>query len=193
VVIEGRQDVWLLPGRSGRSVKLGPPPDDTDEAVGLYRNYYAPLMGFVTRLTGGDRHWAEDVVQETLLRAWRQRDQWRADTASLMPWLGTIARRIVIDDRRRRAARPTEVDASAFPEQTEPDRSEHVADGLLAAEAMRSLSDAHREVLVHTVLRDRTVNQAAQELGLPVGTVKSRVYYALRALRAALDEIGVPP
>jgi RNA polymerase sigma-70 factor, ECF subfamily len=192
--------VWLLTGRSGRSVPLGPRtnarPDDTDDAVALYREYYAPLMGFVTRLTGADRHWAEDVVQETLLRAWRQRDRWQGGTGSLMPWLATTARRIVIDHRRRRAARPTEVGGVdqvgvGGIEPVEPDRSERVADGLLAAEAMRSLSAAHREVLMHTVLRDRTVNQAAQELGLPVGTVKSRVYYATRALRAALEEIGV--
>lgn len=189
--------MWLLTGRSGR---LGPRPGgrpaETDDAVALYREYYAPLMGFVNRLTGGDRHWAEDVVQETLLRAWRVRHRWQGGSGSLMPWLGTTARRIVIDHRRRRAARPTEVGlveraGAGAVEPAEPDRSEHVADGLLAAEAMRSLSAAHREVLVQTVLRDRTVNEAARELGLPVGTVKSRVYYATRALRAALEEIGV--
>jgi RNA polymerase sigma-70 factor (ECF subfamily) len=192
--------VWLLTGRSSRSAQLGSRPDDrpndTDDAVALYREYYAPLMGFVTRLTAGDRHWAEDVVQETLLRAWRRRDRWQGGASSLMPWLATTARRIVIDHRRRRAARPAEVGGidqigARGVEPAEPDRSEHVAVGLLAAEAMRSLSDAHREVLEQTVLRDRTVNEAARELGLPVGTVKSRVYYATRALRAALEEIGV--
>jgi len=56
---------------------------------------------------------------------------------------------------------------------------------------MQALSPAHREVLNETILGDRTVNQAAEVLGIPVGTVKSRVYYALRALRLVLDERGV--
>jgi len=63
---------------------------------------------------------------------------------------------------------------------------------MVVTEALRTLSPAHREVLTETVLRDRTVNDAAEVLGIPVGTVKSRVFYALKALRLVLAERGVP-
>jgi RNA polymerase sigma-70 factor (ECF subfamily) len=72
-----------------------------------------------------------------------------------------------------------------------PDTSEELLRKMLVAEALRSLSAAHREVLNETILRDRTVNEAAEVLGIPVGTVKSRVYYALKALRLVLAERGV--
>src|SRR4051812_3433225 len=70
----------------------------------LYHAYHRPLLSFVLRLVGGDRSWAEDVVQETMIRAWNSIDRLDVDGDSLMPWLATVARRIVIDDRRRRAA-----------------------------------------------------------------------------------------
>src|SRR5262245_19338781 len=78
----------------------------------VYGKYADPLLGVAMKLTGGDRHWAEDVVQETLLRAWRHADVLRAtgESRSLMPWLATVARRIVINDWRGRGVRPKEVD-----------------------------------------------------------------------------------
>ena len=83
-------------------------PDDEVVVSTLYREYHRPLLAFVIRLTAGDRQWAEDVVQETMIRAWRSSEQLDPDSASLMPWLATVARRIVIDDRRRKEARPPE-------------------------------------------------------------------------------------
>ncbi|MBW8486272.1 sigma-70 family RNA polymerase sigma factor [Actinomadura parmotrematis] len=158
---------------------------------GLYRRYHRPLLAFVLRLTGGDRPWAEDVVQETMIRAWRGADRLDADAASLMPWLATVARRVVIDDRRRRSARPAEVGGGPVERAAAEDRFDGVLGRVVVADALRALSPAHRRVLVETVLRDRTVDQAAAVLGVPVGTVKSRVYYALRAMRVALEERGV--
>ncbi|MBC6460954.1 sigma factor-like helix-turn-helix DNA-binding protein, partial [Actinomadura sp. HBU206391] len=64
---------------------------------------------------------------------------------------------------------------------------------VVVSEALKALTPAHREILTETVLQDRTVNEAAQRLGIPIGTAKSRVYYALRALRVALEERGVTP
>jgi RNA polymerase sigma-70 factor, ECF subfamily len=164
--------------------------DDDQIVAELYREYHRPLLSFVIKQVGGDRQWAEDVVQETMIRAWRSADQLDGESGSLMPWLATVARRVVIDDRRRKAARPPEAGEAAL-------ESLHIADGMedllrtvVVTEALKALSPAHREVLNETILRDRSVNEAAEVLGVPVGTVKSRTYYALRALKVALEERG---
>jgi RNA polymerase sigma-70 factor (ECF subfamily) len=141
--------------------------------------------------TGGDRQWAEDVVQETLLRAWRNADKLDFSRASLRPWLFTVARRIVIDGRRSRSARPREVDAALLELLPAADEIDRSLSALMITEALDSLTPAHREVLTELYFRGRTVSGAAQALGVPPGTVKSRVYYALRAIRLALEERGV--
>jgi RNA polymerase sigma factor (sigma-70 family) len=150
-------------------------------------------MTFVLRLTGGDKQHAEDVVQETMIRAWREARRLDLNEASLMPWLTTVAKRIVIDDHRRKQARPAEAGDEMLPHLPAPDETTATLQRLMVIEALKELSHAHREVLNETILRDRTVNQAAEALGLPVGTVKSRVYYALRALQVILAERGVLP
>jgi RNA polymerase sigma-70 factor, ECF subfamily len=157
----------------------------------MYRQYRAPLMSYVLRLTAGDRQHAEDVVQETMVRAWRQGGKLDLTEPSLMPWLATVARRIVIDDKRRKSVRPTETGDDMLENAPVADTTDDLLRKVVMAEALQLLSPAHREVLNETILRDRTVNEAAEVLGVPVGTVKSRVYYALRALRVVLAERGV--
>ncbi|MFC4905902.1 sigma-70 family RNA polymerase sigma factor [Actinomadura gamaensis] len=171
----------------------GPPPDGDELVTALYREYHRPLLAFVLRLTGGDRGWAEDVVQETMVRAWRSAAGLDPAAESLMPWLATVARRIVIDHRRSRDVRPPEVGDGPLENLPATDEVDGLLRKVMVAEALNSLSPAHRQILTETVLRDRTVNQAADSLGIPVGTAKSRVYYALRALRVALEERGVTP
>lgn len=158
----------------------------------LYAEHAGPLLAFVMRLTGGDRQRAEDIVQETLLRAWRNAHRLGVQgQGSLRPWLVTVARRIAIDEHRSVQARPAETydrDLTAF---AEADSTDRVLRTMTVADALRTLSQSHREILVATYFRGRTVPEAAEELGLPLGTAKSRVYYALRALRTALQERGV--
>lgn len=188
-----------FPGFRGRTKKRGlvpslRPATDTDDELAiaeLYREYHRPLLSLVARQTGGDRQWAEDVVQETMIRAWRSLDQLDPDAGSLLPWLATVARRIVIDDRRRKGARPAEAGEGALETLQSADGMEELLRTVVVTEALKALTPAHREVLNETILRDRTVNEAAEVLGVPVGTVKSRVYYAIRALRVVLEEKGV--
>jgi len=167
----------------------------SDDAVltALYRQYRGPLLLFVTRLTAGDRQHAEDIVQETMVRAWREARRLDPSGPSLMPWLATVARRIVIDEHRRKSTRPPEIGDAEVVDRAPAaaDETEHLLRKMLVTEALQALSVAHREVLNETILRDHTVNEAAESLGIPVGTVKSRVYYALKALRVALTERGV--
>jgi RNA polymerase sigma-70 factor (ECF subfamily) len=167
----------------------------TDDAVvvALYQAYWDPLMTFVLRLTSGNRQQAEDVVQETMVRAWREAGRLDLSGPSLMPWLATVARRIVIDEHRRKQARPAESGEGVVTDMPVDDDTSATILRVAVAEAMRELSPSHRQILNETILRDRSVNQAAEALGIPVGTVKSRVYYAMRALQVILAERGLLP
>jgi RNA polymerase sigma-70 factor (ECF subfamily) len=154
----------------------------------LYAEHAAPLLAYVQRLVGGDRFHAEDVVQETFLRAWRNAGT--LNGAAARPWLFTVARRLVIDGYRQR--RPAPVGAGPLaPGVAAPDDLEQALLSWDVTEAFRTLSDDHRAVLLEVHYRDRSIAEAARVLGVPEGTVKSRTYYALHALRLALEERGV--
>jgi RNA polymerase sigma-70 factor (ECF subfamily) len=157
----------------------------------LYAEYAGPLLSFALRLTGGDRHWAEDVVQETLLRAWRSTGKLSEREGSLRPWLSTVARRIVIDAHRSRCARPEELTSDQIETTAIHDDTDRILDSVTIAEAFQTLSQPHREALTEVYYRQCSIPEAAEALGIPLGTAKSRVYYALRALREALAERGV--
>src|SRR5437868_11919485 len=118
--------------------------DDERIVADLYRDYHRPLLSFVLRLTGGDRHWAEDVVQETMIRAWRSAHQLDENAASLLPWLATVARRIVIDDQRRKNARPQEAGEGPLENLRVPDGLEDLLRSVVVSEALLALSPARR-------------------------------------------------
>jgi RNA polymerase sigma-70 factor (ECF subfamily) len=167
-------------------------PSREDELIReLYAEYAGPVLSYALRLTAGDRQLAEDVVQETLLRAWRSIDKLRESEGSLRPWLCTVAKRIIIDGHRSRQSRPEEVTTDQIETLATRDESDRVLDSVTVREAFTTLSQAHREVLVEIYYRQRSVPEVAKLLGIPLGTAKSRVYYALRALREALAERGV--
>lgn len=164
--------------------------DDDRLLRALWDEHAAPLLAYAMRLTG-DRGRAEDVVQETLLKAWRNRDRIDTSRESLRPWLLTIAHRVAIDAHRARQARPPEVGDEALLAVAVDDDIDRALETWLIAEALASLTPPHREVLVETYYRGRSTAEAANVLRIPQGTVKSRTFYALRALRLALEERGV--
>ena len=155
----------------------------------LHDEHAHVLWAYVVNLTGGDRARAQDVVQETLLRAWRNPKVLDQSQGSARGWLFTVARRIVIDEWRAARSRP-ELVTDVVPEQAVPDEAELTADRHVVAAALRTLSLEHREVLLECYFRGSSVAEAATRLGVPPGTIKSRTHYALRALRLALEEMG---
>jgi RNA polymerase sigma-70 factor (ECF subfamily) len=159
----------------------------------LYDAHASVLLRYALRLTGGDRARAEDVVQETLVRAWRNLDRLDDAVAPVRPWLFTVAQRVAIDAHRARSARPREVGDAVLAAVPGLDEVDAMLDRVVVTEALDSLSREHRAVLVETYYRGRSVAEAARVLGVPAGTVKSRCYYALRALKLALAERGVSP
>lgn len=161
--------------------------DETDGWLGRHR---APLVGFVLPLVNGDLQAAEDVVQETMLRGWQHSTELEREKAG--SWLHAVARNIAISAyHRRRRTRPQEVplEENALPDAD--DGVDRMSDAWLLGAALNSLDPAHRAVITELFYHRRTVAEVAKMLGIPEGTVRSRCFYGLRALRTALEKQGI--
>ncbi len=156
----------------------------------LHDEHAAALWTYAVRLAGNDTGRAQDAVQEALLRAWRHPEVLDPSRGSARGWLLRTVRNVLIDDWRQRQARP-EVVTDELPDVASPDTADSAVQAWLVADALRRLSGPHREVLVECFYRGASVTEAADRLGVPTGTVKSRTHYALRALKLALEEMGV--
>jgi RNA polymerase sigma-70 factor, ECF subfamily len=168
--------------------------EDPESAVMrvLYKEHAAVLWRYAVRLTG-DTARAEDVVQETLLRAWRHPEVTEDSERSARAWLFTVARNLIIDERRSARFRSESgtPDMEQAADRAGPDEVESALDRLLLSEALSQLSDDHRAVIRRAYYQGWTTAQIAADLQIAEGTVKSRLHYGVRALRLKLQEIGV--
>ena len=187
-------------GRSGARSRSGdyavaPGLDNAEQVREAYLAFGPQLYRFVLRGLG-DPGAAQDVVQETFLKAWRRADLYDPVLSSLRVWLFGIARNTMLDHARAARVRPWQaalVDppTAARVGEADDDPSEALVQSWLVEEALRRLPEHHRTAIVLTHLKDRPHDEVAAELGIPVGTLRSRIFYGLKGLRLAMDEMGV--
>ena len=163
--------------------------DEAEALRALSEAHSAVLWRYVVHLTSNPSG-ADDIVQETLLRAWRTPKILAQPPESTRSWLFTVARNLVIDEARS-ARKRHELTTDELPERAERDRTDALFETLLIEEALAGLGYEHRSVIVHSYYGGRSIAETAAELGIPEGTVKSRLHYGLRAMRLALQEKGV--
>ena len=183
--------LWRL-GRRPAARQEAPPSLRSEQDVRLaYDRHGQELLGFACNALA-DRQLAEDVVQETFVRAWRSAASFDHRRASLRTWLFAIARNVVIDVGRNKAARvPLAAPADAGEQQRDPrDPFDQLLTRIELDEALRRLSPEHRQVVLEVYFLGRTCADLADDLGIPASTVRSRLYYGVRALRGILDEKG---
>src|SRR5579863_7844206 len=162
--------------------------EDADTAFRrLYAEHGPALLRLATALTDGDHGRAEDLVQETMLRAWTPRTSLDIQHHSPRPWLATVARRLAVDAHRARRARPQEARLDDQLALAEDQRADASTDAPGVSAAFAALPGAQRQVLTEVYYRDRSVAETARILQIPPGTVKSRTFDGLRALRRALE------
>jgi RNA polymerase sigma-70 factor, ECF subfamily len=169
-------------------VPRGDPLDDTDDAIRqLYSHHAKALHGYVRRFCP-DGASADDIVQETFIRAWRHLPQLRANGRPIRPWLFRVARNLLTDADRAARSRPVTVPVSSAEDPGDDSGLGQVLDRQLVCDALQHLSPAHRKVLVETFYRGGSTATVARQLGIPNGTARSRLHYALDALRRHLQD-----
>ena len=160
------------------------------EQLRALQRAHAPALVRYTASLIGDRGRAEDIVQETLLRAWL-RPQLLNQSTSPRAWLFTVARNLVVDEQRS-ARHRREVAMASTPERSNQDHDQYdrALDAELIADALATLSDNHRAVIVLSYYQGLSTKEIADRLDIAEGTVKSRLHYGIAKLRAALNVSG---
>ena len=154
-------------------------------------DHFAPRLKAFLMGQGTDPQMAEEVVQETMVKVWRKAGQFDPAKAAASTWIFTIARNMRIDHLRKANRPEPDMDDPAFVPDPEPQASDVIAQSQDAAklhEAMRELSDEQRDVLTLAFFEEKAHPEIADQLGIPLGTVKSRIRLALKNIRSKIGE-----
>jgi RNA polymerase sigma-70 factor (ECF subfamily) len=172
----------------------GSPEGDSRGALArtAYELHGAELYRFARSWLGDDSA-AQDVVQETVVRAWRAAHTFDPAVGSLRGWLFAIARNLIRDHGRARSLRAVPVGDSVTEREAvvHDDPSRRLGEVDLVVRALSLLTVDQRAAIVETYLRDRPYGDVAAELGVSVNTLRSRVFYGLKNLKVAIDEMGI--
>jgi RNA polymerase sigma-70 factor (ECF subfamily) len=166
--------------------RTAPPSCAEDLIREVIAEHGTAMRCYAHQLTG-DRARAEDVVQEALLRTWQNSGALVNGRGSVRGWLLTVVRNLVTDGARARRARPTEVGGDVPVAPVQRDHADRVSATVTVESALPHLSQPHRDVLEQVYLAERSVEETAEILQIPAGTVKSRCHYGLRALREIVE------
>lgn len=166
---------------------------DEDALRELHHLYRLPLRRYLWHQLGGDPRMVEETLQDVFLAVWRGAPGYRGD-AKAATWIFQIARYLAIRARRNDSRHagsvpldPPDAEDAAQPDWLTASCEDEVLNRLALAESLERLSAKHREVLELVFHYGFSLDEVARILDVPVGTVKSRVSYARRALLQALD------
>ncbi|MFG1348783.1 sigma-70 family RNA polymerase sigma factor [Xanthobacter autotrophicus] len=162
------------------------------EAFALLFRHFAPRVKAFLMRSGLSANAAEELAQETLLTVWRKASYFDPARAAASTWIFTIARNLSIDLKRRERHMGT-VDLDAVDEEADETSGETI---LMCAErearvraALSKLSEEQAAIVRLSFFQEKPHSQIAQELGIPLGTAKSRVRLALSRLRTLLEDL----
>jgi RNA polymerase sigma-70 factor, ECF subfamily len=160
---------------------------DTDAFTRLFAVFSPRIKGFLMR-SAGDAMVAEELTQEVMLRVWKRAPSFNPERGSASSWIFTIARNARIDHHRRKRPMIDESDPALVVD-TSPAADHHVhrvETAVRVRKAMSALPEEQAQVVQWSYLEGRTLRETAIELGIPLGTAKSRSRMAMAKLRLAL-------
>lgn len=164
---------------------------DPEALRDAYSRFGRVTFGFLVKSLG-DRGAAEDVQQQVYTQIWQRAESYDPNRGSLLSWLMTIARSRAIDHRRRRVPEPLDPDVAAteLDFRAEDERIDRLAEQWRIRELLDRLPEAEAEVLRRRFYGELTQSEIAEREGIPLGTVKTRMFTGLRRLRELIDEEG---
>jgi RNA polymerase sigma factor (sigma-70 family) len=152
----------------------------------LYDQYSGALLGIIVRILN-NREVAEDILQKTMLKVWNGIQSFDAEKSSLYTWMATIARNAAIDQKRLKSFQNQEKTETIDALVHQPQSDQTNTAGIDVQKLTADLDPKYKDVLDHIYLLGYTQQETSEQLGIPLGTVKTRLRLAIKALGEKLE------